>query len=150
MTVRQDNSKLKQCISASCVLDDIDEVELAAFVERRYREAGMGDVTGVVLYKDGSFLHILEGPEDMVDAMYKTISADPLQANTVKIIEEAIDHREFPDMTASYHEAAKAVLPGLSSGRFPFSSDTSYAHLPNGRARTLIAQFLDGRWRRRA
>jgi hypothetical protein len=54
------------------------------------------DVTGLLLYKGGNFMQALEGPEDVVMALYEKIKKDPRHKSVSIISKEQIQKRQFP------------------------------------------------------
>lgn len=54
------------------------------------------DVTGLLLYKGGNFMQALEGPEDVVMALYEKIKKDPRHKDVSIISQEQIQKRQFP------------------------------------------------------
>lgn len=60
------------------------------------------NVTGMLLYEQGSFFQVLEGEEDVVNNLFATICNDPRHTSIVKIISEAIFKRDFVDWSMGY------------------------------------------------
>jgi len=54
------------------------------------------DVTGLLLYKGGNFMQVLEGPEEVVEALYEKIKADPRHKDVNVLSREQISNRQFP------------------------------------------------------
>ena len=55
------------------------------------------NITGLLLYKDGSFLQALEGEESVVRKLYDTIASDPRHQQVTPMLEIPIEERSFPD-----------------------------------------------------
>jgi len=68
-------------------------LELLKGSRARNSQAG---VTGMLLYKDGEFLQVLEGPETAVRNLRQKISQDPRHHSIVKQLEGNYDERQFP------------------------------------------------------
>lgn len=54
------------------------------------------DVTGLLLYKGGNFMQVLEGPDEVVEALFETIKADPRHKDVIVLSREQISNRQFP------------------------------------------------------
>jgi len=54
------------------------------------------DVTGLLLYKGGNFMQVLEGPDDVVEAVFETIKADSRHKDVIVLAREQISNRQFP------------------------------------------------------
>lgn len=52
-------------------------------------------ITGLLLYKDCSFMQVLEGNEEQVSALYKRICNDRRHTNVVTLIKREIERRDF-------------------------------------------------------
>ena len=53
-------------------------------------------VTGLLLYRDGNFMQLLEGPEEAVDAVRARINRDPRHRNVIQLIRRPVQSRLFP------------------------------------------------------
>jgi hypothetical protein len=77
-------------------------------------EAG---VTGMLLYKDGSFIQVLEGDEEAVRSIYERIRSDPRHANVRILYDEEIARRDFPEWAMGFHNlngVDLTTLPGYT------------------------------------
>ena len=54
-------------------------------------------VTGLLLYAQGRFLQVLEGPESAVRRLYATIRKDPRHTNVETLLTTSAAERTFPD-----------------------------------------------------
>ncbi len=114
----------------------------------RENNAKLG-LTGMLLYAEGSFFQVLEGPADAVDALYAKIERDPRHAQMTMIIKEPISKRHFDAWTMGFYEASRAELAGLSGVSDFFGKDRATVGVDAGRAKKLLAAFRDGRWRQK-
>lgn len=84
-------------------------------------------ITGVLLYKAGTFLQLLEGDEDTVRTLYATIEADPRHRAVETLFTARGQDRLFPDWTmgvehlddADVADDDPAVTSFLDSGQLP-------------------------------
>jgi hypothetical protein len=60
------------------------------------------DVTGMLLYRRGRFLQLLEGPGLAVRAKMTKIQRDPRHENVRTLLEEDVPARQFPEWTMGY------------------------------------------------
>ena len=54
------------------------------------------DITGLLLYKGGNFMQALEGPDEVVLALYEKIKLDARHKDVSIISSEQIQARQFP------------------------------------------------------
>jgi len=121
--------------------------ELEELLEKSRLNNARSNITGILLYKDGSFFQILEGDKAVVETLFEIISKDKRHNQTIKIIMEPIEERSFAEWTMGYPKlTAKelAKIPGLNDF---YAHENSYLELGEGRAKTLLAAFKEGRWR---
>ncbi|MEZ5938881.1 MAG: BLUF domain-containing protein [Hyphomonadaceae bacterium] len=67
----------------------------------RTRNAAKG-VTGLLVYHDGCFIQVLEGPRDVVEDTLATIRTDPRHIGVIVLEQVAIAERSFPHFSMSY------------------------------------------------
>lgn len=74
-------------------------------------------ITGALLYYEGWFLQILEGPRDVLEGLLETIGNDPRHKQMNVVSRNWIDKRGFPDWSMGYIADHKEIprLIGLSS-----------------------------------
>lgn len=78
--------------SAVNLFTDDDLTELLRISRQNNKRSG---ITGMLLYNDGNFLQVLEGPPEAVRALYDRICRDPRHHNIIKLYEKPIDKPEF-------------------------------------------------------
>lgn len=71
-------------------------------VSRTYNR--VHDITGILLFKDGSFLQVLEGPIDMVMPLYKKIEQDLRHTCVKTLYEKPLLKRNFAEWSMMYHD----------------------------------------------
>jgi hypothetical protein len=75
-------------------------------------------LTGMLLFKDGRFMQVLEGAAEDVRERYTVISADPRHTDVKTLLDESIEHRRFPQWSMGFPHPADAELreaPGYDS-----------------------------------
>lgn len=115
-------------------------VELLNVARTHNAEIG---VTGMLLYKDGRFMQILEGQEETVHSLFQEISSDPRHHKVVTLLEGPCEAREFPDWSMGFQNLDSSDLsatPGYSEFlNKPFTEDE---FLPDPtRAQRLLRVF---------
>ena len=124
---------------------DLEELLLKA----RLRNEG-DEITGLLLYHEGSFLQILEGEEDRVEATVARIENDERHSNVSLIFRGQIDQRSFGEWRMGFCRPAKAEdIPGfvdvfrsISTGQLDLEGNQK-------RVEKLIDGFKNGRWRQK-
>lgn len=89
---------------------------LTLLAQSRAKNERLG-VTGILLYKDGDFMQVLEGEEQVVTALYERIAADPRHNSLTRLIQATHSQRQFPAWSMGFHDLsdpALHALPGYS------------------------------------
>jgi len=123
-----------------------DEDLLAMLIHSRLKNE-QHDITGILLYENGSFFQVLEGPPDAVDHLYTRISQDDRHTNTVIIIREPIAKRSFGDWTMGFAKIDSQELDAIIGLNDFFTNGLSFSQMNSGRAKKLLLAFREGRWR---
>lgn len=100
--------------SATRAFDDLALTEL--LIKSRGNN-NVANVTGMLLYKDGNFMQILEGEEAVVHKLYQTIEQDSRHKDIVVVINEPVADREFSDWSMAFrnlNDQAVINLPGFN------------------------------------
>lgn len=84
---------------ATDLLDD-DALE-AILHDARRRNTEVG-ITGILVYRDGRFVQLLEGPADAVDETLDRIRGDRRHQDVVELDRNVTETRWFPDWSMAY------------------------------------------------
>ena len=104
-------------VSTARELMDKDAL-LGILAKAREKNARLG-ITGMLLYKDGNFLQLLEGEERIVRGIYETIARDTRHFDTMITMEEAVNERMFTEWSMGFHDLSDPALQSLP-GFAPF------------------------------
>jgi hypothetical protein len=102
-------------------------------------------ITGMLLFKDGNFLQVLEGEREKVRALYQKIGEDPRHSNLATLFEGASDHRDFPDWSMGFQDLSAPETmntPGYSHFLDTSLTAASLSSDP-GRAKMLLLLFKE-------
>ena len=138
---------LIQLFYASSASVPFSEADLHALLKKaRKVNTGLG-VSGMLLYAEGSFFQVLEGPADTVEDLYNAIKGDRRHKNVRRIAKLPIDTRDFADWSMAHadvtpEEAVK--IPGLSDFFNATEADDGERV-----SQTLLKSFRKGMWRAR-
>lgn len=88
--------------------------ELLSKAERNNVKLGL---TGMLLYKDGNFLQVLEGQKEVVMKLAATIGADSRHKGVLVLLQGSTEERDFPDWSMGFRDLedrGAAKTPGYS------------------------------------
>ena len=130
-------------IYVSSAVEYFDEAALADLLaQARTNNARLG-ITGLLLYGEGAFLQLLEGPRDAVESLYATIREDSRHTLCMVLDEDAHVPRLFGDWRMAFHRLSRETL-AMDEGFSDFlASDSTLAKLlatrPEPACRMLLA-----------
>jgi hypothetical protein len=104
------------------------------------------DITGMLLFKDGHYLQVLEGEKDAVRELFARISRDPRHAKLRILAEGVRDRRSFVDWSMGFRDLSDPEarqIPGYSEFmNMPLTAE-EFARDP-GLAEKLLWAFKRG------
>lgn len=104
------------------------------------------NITGILLYKDGSIMQVLEGEAADVQRRYEIISKDPRHKDVILIGEEEVTERQFGDWSMGFRDLADPdlfSLPGYNQFlNKPLALQDFSKNM--GAARELVQLFATG------
>ena len=139
---------LVQLVYASAATVPFTEKDLDKLLTRARLTNESIDVTGVLLYQEGTFFQVLEGYEKFVLAIYDKIAMDPRHNNVLLLAHNQIEQRNFGDWSMGFLRDRTQVedLPGFVN----FFDGRTFIDLEGDadRIRRILDGFRRGRWRR--
>jgi hypothetical protein len=108
---------LFQIVYVSTALQPFGRAELVKLLRQSVPRNMQAGITGMLLYKDGCFMQVLEGEEAAVKALFTKIGRDPRHHHVFSLIQEPIQQRYFPNSSMSFQDLNAAELrdlPGYS------------------------------------
>ncbi|MFZ6799271.1 BLUF domain-containing protein [Undibacterium sp. Di24W] len=100
---------LLQLIYASD-LSGSNESELSTILSASVRNNEKNGITGMLVYKNGRFLQVLEGKKENVLETYGRIGKDPRHQSIVLLLKDAIESRDFKDWSMGFKKLLDSDL----------------------------------------
>ena len=128
--------------TATKLLSNEELVELLTKSQKNNIESG---ITGMLLYRGGNFIQVIEGEPDAVLELYKVIEADPRHKDVTLLSKDPIKSRQFPDWSMGFGNIDQMTVSELEGYteflNEDFTPDYFKAH-PT-RAYILLLNFKD-------
>lgn len=147
MATTEEEKDLVVCVYSSAGTEDLSESDLMEILDVARSNNKKLNVSGMLLFEDGSFFQVLEGQRAVIDKLYESILADKRHQNMSKILYQDAEKRLFSDWTMGYADIPKRELNKIEGLNDFFVGKTCYTDLDEGRAKTLLEAFAEGRWR---
>lgn len=104
-------------IYASSATKPFSKQELIKLLGKARSKNGKLGITGMLLYKDGNFIQLLEGEKDVVLDLYQTICQDPRHRDSIVIDEAEAPRRHFDEWAMGFrdlNDPELQAMPGFS------------------------------------
>jgi len=110
-------NKLFRMAYVSTALEFYNQMMLLDLLEEANKRNAKAGITGMLLYKDGQFMQILEGSEKAVKTTFGRISKDPRHYGIIVLLKETAEERHFPDWSTAFRDLGlpdHQKVPGYS------------------------------------
>ena len=139
--------ELIHCIYCSAATDEeLSKEELDEILEQSRINNAQAGITGMLLFESGAFFQVLEGDQTVVESVYKKIEKDERHDRVTKLISEPIEERSFGEWSMGYPRVTKKDLENVPGLNDFFAQGNSFMELEEGRAKTLLEAFQQGKW----
>jgi len=111
------NTNLHFLVYVSSTITPFSTSELVALLKKAHANNTALGVTGMLLYKDGNVMQVLEGEHDVVRDLYARISHDPRHRGLLTLLQGPLAQRQFPDWSMGFRDLSAAdatSIPGYS------------------------------------
>lgn len=117
--------------------------ELEALLEKSRANNRRDGVSGVLLYRDGDFLQVLEGPEAAVRRTYERIARDQRHGGVIVLDESEISQRNFGDWSMGFRRVNAAERPAGFVDFFDRRADLSAVVNPGAEVFRYLNSFRE-------
>lgn len=109
--------KLFQLIYLSSASRLFSKEELVALLTHSRSNNSRNRLTGMLLYKDGNIMQVLEGERATVERVFDVIKQDPRHKDIIVLVSAEVASREFGEWSMGFRDLqdpAIKLLPGYS------------------------------------
>lgn len=134
-------ANLLQLIYISTATKKLPHWDLNKILEEARPANHAKNITGMLLYRDGLFMQVLEGEASAIEALYNNIKKDTRHRNVHIVSHEKIAEREFSEWTMGFKNISNDIEGAnhfLDSGPDEFDSS-----MHSSAAKKLLTTFRD-------
>lgn len=113
--------------------------ELDALLEKSRHNNTRDGISGMLIYRDGDFLQVLEGPEEAVRTAFARIAKDARHQRIMMLDESRIEQRAFGEWSMGFRRLNAADCPEGFVDFFNRNTDLAALVRQDGEA----GQYLD-------
>ena len=84
----------------------LTDKDLQALLTKARAFNKLNQISGMLLYRAGQFVQVLEGEEDVLRSLYNKIACDPRHTNVLKLADEPLHQRGFAGWSMAYRQDA--------------------------------------------
>ncbi len=93
---------LKSFVYVSAATRLLSDSELLELLRQARENNARNQITGMLLYKDGSFMQAFEGEEENAVRLHEKILADTRHKNIITLLTESLEERRFGDWSMAF------------------------------------------------
>lgn len=106
---------LRSIVYVSSAVWLLSEAELLAILQDARHDNNLHEITGVLLYNDGTFFQYIEGPADNLQKIYTKIRQSRQHRGIIELSTEEVDVRRFPEWYMGFFQPSKDEILRLSN-----------------------------------
>ena len=131
------SQSVRQLIYGSSATGAFDDDHLVEILRASRRNNPAVGVTGALLFADGNFMQVLEGPREAVEGVYRRVCGDARHRNVLVLYDREVPERTFGEWSMGF------VQPGDlgHDDREAVRSLRELTEPGTGPARRLLASF---------
>ena len=131
---------LRQIIYTSQASEQFNKRSLLDLLHTSRGYNTIDNISGVLMHRDGYFLQIIEGEQDVIEDLFQRLNNDTRHKNIKMILDRSVERRLFSNWAmgcADFDEPELSMLPGIRTDLSnPEVIEDLIIHLPE------IADFL--------
>lgn len=91
----------------------LSEDDISALLQKCRINNAQNDITGMLIYFDGTFVQYLEGPGDNINQLFAKISKDKRHQDIILLLDGHTDKREFSDWSMAYKKLSASEVNNI-------------------------------------
>ncbi len=142
------DTPLHQLVYIGAAEQDFTEKELQELLAKARENNSKLDISGMLLFHEGSFIQALEGEKAAVESLYNKIGQDERHTETRVLFRGEVEERHFETWSMGFYRSNQSSSENLEGfHKFLKSGFKREAREDESLARKALLQFRDGSWR---
>ncbi|MFO1447407.1 MAG: BLUF domain-containing protein [Opitutaceae bacterium] len=109
-------------------------------IKSRHNNTERG-ITGLLLYRGGDIMQVLEGEEGVIRKLLRAIQEDRRHRGVIKLFEKKIEERDFQDWSMGFHDLNAEGATYLEGYSEFLSPDFRFAQMKESTALKILKSF---------
>jgi hypothetical protein len=137
---------IHQLVYISAAEHAFTELELEQLLAKARENNTSLDISGMLLFHEGSFIQALEGDKEKVNQLYNKIAKDDRHTETRVLYRGDQEERNFDSWSMGFYRSNQSSAENLE-GFHEFLKSGFRNNEDDSRARKALLQFREGSWR---
>jgi hypothetical protein len=133
---------MKYIVYISTAVRLFSDTDLSSLLEESRGNNASHQLTGMLLFSDGTFVQVLEGDDEWVDATYDKISRDSRHKNIIVLDEGPLQERLFPEWSMGFRNVLAKDFSALK-GYIDPNSKRQWLNNSDHPAMYILKNFVD-------
>lgn len=140
-----------QLIYTSVAVSRFTDAQLNELLTKSRQKNERLQITGMLLYDKGTFLQVIEGPDDAIRNLIYDIQHDPRHQLMIVLTERKIRQRDFSQWSMAFSKVTSDDLKSLPGYEDFFEGEPDLSHCRQDAwvTRRILLHFRDGMWQRK-
>jgi hypothetical protein len=91
----------------------LSEDDISALLQKCRINNAQKDITGMLIYFDGTFVQFLEGPEAHINALFAKINKDKRHQDIILLLDGKTKKREFAEWSMAYKKLSASDVNNI-------------------------------------
>ncbi|MFD0767061.1 BLUF domain-containing protein [Mucilaginibacter lutimaris] len=132
---------MKNIVYLSTAVTLLNDDQLIDILTSARKNNAERNVSGMLLYSEGTFIQVLEGEDTQVDAIFAKIETDPRHKNLITLINGSIVHKNFAEWAMGFTTVNTAKVADLLG--YLKSMDSVHEKSDNNAAIITLKTFIE-------
>jgi hypothetical protein len=106
--------QLEQLIYVSSASYLMTDEELVDLLGKARRSNEQNDISGMLVYNEGCFIQVLEGPANALTETFRRIEQDPRHSQCIILLRQEINERAFEGWSMGFRSTSRQELEDLT------------------------------------
>ncbi|MFK7848669.1 MAG: BLUF domain-containing protein [Rhodothermales bacterium] len=147
--VEEEKVEFLQLIYISASTVSFSTEDLTTLLEKARSKNSQVDVSGMLIYHEGSFFQVLEGPEEEVYRIYDMIADDPRHDEVRLLLKSVVEQRSFENWSMGFVNPDQKLFKQIEGFADFFKTGFAVPEMQKegsllGR---VMGEFREGKWR---
>ena len=131
---------MRRIIYVSSATKYLNSEEIESFLLKTREKNAINGITGVLLYADGDFFQVIEGPKIKMINLFQNIQKDSRHRGILTMVNIEIEEKHFPNWNMGFYNSTYEKLSKINN--YESISKQSISNFDDKKCLVLIDSFI--------